>query len=99
MVRDRSGRFTKGNPGGPGRPPRATEAEYLGALADMVSLADWREIAEKAVQQAKRGDATARKWLSDYLMGAPLQKTDITSKGEKIVVTWNMIEAGNDGDA
>jgi hypothetical protein len=36
--RDRGGRFAKGNPGGPGRPPRTTEANYLIALTDVVPL-------------------------------------------------------------
>jgi hypothetical protein len=43
-----NGRFAVGNPGGPGRPRRAIEREYLAALSDTVSLGDWREIVERA---------------------------------------------------
>jgi len=32
---------------------------------------DWKAIVGKAIEQARRGDATARKWLADYLVGEP----------------------------
>lgn len=69
--RDTSGRFTDGNPGGPGRPRRATEHDYLAVLSEACSLADWREIVEKAVVRAKQGDAKACEWLASYLVGQP----------------------------
>jgi hypothetical protein len=47
--RDPQGRFTVGNPGGPGRPRRAVEREYLAAMSDAVSLDEWREIVKAAV--------------------------------------------------
>lgn len=43
-----------------------------------VTFDDWRTIVKKAVTQAKRGDHMARKWLGDYLMGTPVQKTELT---------------------
>ena len=63
------GRFQKGNPGGPGRPRRAVEREYLAALSDAVNPDQWRRVVEKALQDAQAGDATARAWLSKYLLG------------------------------
>lgn len=42
-----------------------------------VSLADWRAIIEKATEQAKRGEPTARKFLADYIIGPPTQHTEI----------------------
>jgi len=48
-----NGRFAPGNPGGPGRPRRAIESEYLATLGDAVSLDDWREIVTRAVSDAK----------------------------------------------
>jgi hypothetical protein len=45
----------------------------------------WKRIVEKAADQAERGDAVARKWLSDYLVGAAQQRLDITTGGESIV--------------
>ena len=71
-------RFQPGNPGGPGRPKRTTEDRYLRSLESVVSMTDWREIVEKAVTQAKRGDSRAREWLSGYLLGKPLQRTEIS---------------------
>ncbi|MCY2991621.1 MAG: hypothetical protein NTY19_27670 [Planctomycetota bacterium] len=67
--REGSGRFATGNPGGPGRPRRRVEAEYLGILSDAVTLPTWRKIAKRAVDDALQGDAAARSWLSRYLVG------------------------------
>jgi hypothetical protein len=68
--RDRqSGRFLLGNPGGPGRPRRAVEADYLAALSDRVPLESWRAIVAKAREQAESGDAKVREWLATYLVG------------------------------
>ena len=48
---------------------------------------DWRAIIVKAVSQAKHGDAVARKWLSDYLMGTPPQRHELTgSDGDPLAV-------------
>ena len=43
-YRDEKGRFTKNNPGGPGRPSLKIEREYMEALTSVVSLEDWRAI-------------------------------------------------------
>jgi hypothetical protein len=69
--RDDNGRFAKGNPGGPSRPRRAVEADYLAALSQAVPLEKWRDIVETAVDQAASGDAKAREWLGSYLAGKP----------------------------
>src|SRR4051812_18365598 len=67
--RDRAGRFAEGNPGGPGRPPRAVEIDYLRVLGDVCSLERWRAICERAAADAEGGDARARDWLAGYLLG------------------------------
>ena len=67
--RNRNGTFAVGNPGGPGRPRRAVERDYLAAFGDALSLDDWRAIVGKAVADAKEGDAKAREWLSRYTLG------------------------------
>lgn len=71
--RDKRGRFTPGHAGGPGRPKRDTEREYLDALIGAVSLADWREIVLRAVEDAKDGDKDARAFLAKHLIGDPLK--------------------------
>ena len=67
--RDEHGRFADGNPGGPGRPRRAIEREYLAALGDAVTLDDWRDVVARAMADAKAGDRAARTWLGRYLVG------------------------------
>lgn len=59
---------------GPGRPTRRKEEKFLALLSASVSEEDWRLVITKAVDQAKEGDWRARKWLSDYLIGTPVQR-------------------------
>jgi hypothetical protein len=68
--RDRGGKFAKGNPGGPGRPPRATEANYLLALTDVVPLDRWRKIVVRIADRAEDGDLKAAQWLGRVVLGA-----------------------------
>ncbi|HVD00487.1 MAG TPA: hypothetical protein VNG93_04995 [Candidatus Dormibacteraeota bacterium] len=67
--RGTNGRFRRGNPGGPGRPRRAVEDDYLRALTEECPPEAWREIVRQAVADAKAGDAKARGWLADHLIG------------------------------
>lgn len=78
MTRDENGRFVKGHSGGPGRPPKEREIRYREVLITTVSYEDWRKIILKARDQALRGDSVARKWLADYLVGTPVQRTELT---------------------
>jgi len=64
------GTFAAGNPGGPGRPRRKIEADYLKALTETVPPGRWRRIVERAAADAEAGDATARSWLGRFLLGA-----------------------------
>jgi hypothetical protein len=50
---------------------RRTEGDYMGVLLDAVPLEDWRAIVISAVAAAKAGDAGARAWLAQYLVGKP----------------------------
>ncbi len=87
MTRDENGRFVKGNGGGPGRPKREREVEYYRILQTAVSPEDWQLIVNKAVSEAKRGDAVARKWLADYLIGPPVERKEIANPpGEKLLI-------------
>lgn len=61
-----------------GRPKRRTEDEYLDAMISRVTLKDWREVVDKAVLQAKKGDSLARQWLTNYIVGPPVQKLQHT---------------------
>jgi hypothetical protein len=46
------------------------EQSYLDATVGAVSVAEWQEVVEKALEQAKAGDAKAREWLSKMLVGS-----------------------------
>ena len=77
--KDARGRFAPGHPGGPGRPRRDTEREYLAALSEACPLSTWREVVSAAVEAARGGDAKAREWLSGYLLGAAEAKAQTLS--------------------
>lgn len=95
--RDENGKFKSGNPGGPGRPKKEREVRYYEIMQTACSFSDWKEIVEKAVQQAKRGDAVARKWLSDNLMGVPVQRMEHTgADGENLTITVSLKEHGEE---
>jgi hypothetical protein len=75
MTRDDKGRFPKGISGNPkGRKPRQIEKDYLALFRSSVSPEDWVDIVLRAVDDAKEGDGVARKFIADYLIGAPVQK-------------------------
>ncbi|WP_345122074.1 hypothetical protein, partial [Quisquiliibacterium transsilvanicum] len=50
---------------------RRTEGDYMGVLLGAVTLDDWRDVVNNAKAAAKTGDAQARAWLAQYLMGRP----------------------------
>jgi len=83
--RNTNGTFAPGNPGGPGRPRRGVERQYLEAFAGAVTLDDWRAIIQRAVADAKAGDAKARDWLSKYLVGdEPLALVELTEELQRL---------------
>ena len=80
IVRDDKGRFIKGHSGNPKGKP-IDQFKYLKKMGAAVTARDWRDIIDRAVEQAKRGDPRAREWLSDYLMGKPPQQIDMEHDG------------------
>jgi hypothetical protein len=71
--RNGDGQFAPGNPGGPGRPRRVAERDYLAALTEECPPETWRAICRRAVADALGGDARARDWLARYLLGNPAE--------------------------
>ena len=67
--RDESGRFAKGNPGGPGNPYARRVAEIRSTLLSAVSDEDLRQIALSLVEKAKGGDVMAAREILDRMMG------------------------------
>jgi hypothetical protein len=88
--RDENGRFTKGNPGGPGRPPREVEADYLTTMMNVVTMDDWQAIVARAVDDAKGGCAKARDWISRHLIGDRqlVQPIAAASTQQDIQIQW-----------
>lgn len=81
--RTATGQFAKGNPGGPGRPPRHVEVTYMAGLFAACTLDDWTEIVRRAVDDAKQGDAKARDWLASYMVGAAKAPARLFTKMDK----------------
>jgi hypothetical protein len=53
---------------------RRTESDYMSTLLDTVTLDDWQDIVSSTLTAAKQGDAQARAWLGQYLVGKPVGK-------------------------
>ena len=47
----------------------ATSNANISVVIDEVPLSEWRLVVTKALQDAKDGDAKARDWLAQYLIG------------------------------
>ena len=67
-VRDKKGRYAPGHGGGPGRPARATETQYLDTLQDACPLDKWKRICARAVTDALKGSRHARDFLAKFLL-------------------------------
>lgn len=67
-----------------------TQKDYLLSLAEEVTIEDWKLIIRKTVQLAIEGDTSARAWLSDYLIGKPIQR--IAATIEDTTETFNAAE-------
>jgi hypothetical protein len=53
---------------------RRTEGDYMSTLLETVTLEDWQDVVSGALTAAKQGDAQARAWLAQYLVGKPAGK-------------------------
>lgn len=68
--RDSRGRWQRGCAGGPGRPRRAVEVDYLRVAIETVPLERWKRIVDAAAVLAEAGDRAAREWLGRLALGA-----------------------------
>lgn len=68
-LRDAAGRFLKGTPGGPGRPPLPLELEALRAICGVMTPQTWQEIATQMREKALEGDWAALGWLEKRALG------------------------------
>lgn len=98
-TRNEKGQFTKGHPGGPGRPKREVEQAYLNTTIGAVSEKEWHAIVKAMVKEAKTGNVQAATWLGNYLMGKPQESIDVTSNGETLAAPLVYLPKVNDGSA
>ena len=77
MERDtKSGRFTKGNAGGPGRPPKAPKS-LVAALKERL---DADELADELIKRSKVSDALLM-YLFNRIEGMPRQSAEVEMTG------------------
>ena len=81
--RDATGRFAKGNPGGPGNPYNKRVAQLRSALISAVTEDDVRGIIQALVEKAKSGDVAAAKEVLDRTLGKP-QEADLIARMEEL---------------
>ena len=96
--RYQSGRFTKGNRGGPGNPLAGKIGKFRGALIAAVTEDDIREVAQGLIATAKGGDVRAVKELLDRTLGRPVE-VDMIDRLEALEAAVSDAEAMRKGGA
>ena len=86
IGRGTGGRFTKGNPGGPGNPYAARVGRLRSALLKAVKPSDMREIIRALVKQAKLGDVASAREVFERCLGRPIE-ADLLARLEAIEST------------
>ena len=76
VERGSDGRFTAGNNGGPGRPRRDTEREYLAAFQRALSAEDLEAVTRSVLECALAGNVAACRLLFEYAIGKPTEKLE-----------------------
>jgi hypothetical protein len=74
--RDASGRFTRGNPGGPGNPYYRRQAQLKRLLLESVTDADVQSVMQVLLGLARSGDLAAIKLFLEYTVGKPAKEVD-----------------------
>ena len=79
IKRDDKGRILPGqralNP--TGRPTKRKEELYLTSMQRCATVERWEAIVNRALDDAADGNASARTWLSNYLLGKPAQHATV----------------------
>jgi hypothetical protein len=74
--RDASGRFARGNPGGPGNPYYRRQAKLKRALLESITEDDVRSVVQVLLGLARTGDLAAIKLYLHYAAGKPDKDVD-----------------------
>lgn len=72
--RTKDGKFVKGHGVKSGGRPKSLNTDYARIIRDCLTPTAAFEIIERAIGDAKRGDAKARQWLFSHVV-APIPKT------------------------
>jgi hypothetical protein len=86
--RDRNGRFSAGNSGGPGNPHARKVAALRTALMNTVSEDDLQAIVAAMVEAAKGGDIAAAREVLDRVIGKAVA-TDLLQRIEALEMAIN----------
>ena len=81
--RDKGGRFTKGNPGGPGNPHAQHVARLRTTMLAAVSTEDIREVVTTLLALAKTGDVAAIREVFLRTLGRPTEP-DMIERLERV---------------
>ena len=81
--REATGRFAKGNAGGPGNPHARKVGQLRSAMLRTVSGKDMQPIVKKLVEEAKGGDVRAAKEVMDRCLGRPVE-ADLIERIEQL---------------
>ena len=74
--RDSQGRFTKGNPGGPGNPFYRKQAEFRRAVLALFTPEDVASLLRVMLALGRNGDVAAAKVFLEYVVGKPHKAPD-----------------------
>jgi len=83
----------------PGAPKKDFALAFEKVLLLKVTEEVWGDIFDTAISQAKKGDKDARKWLTDYFVGPPIQRASVdmqirarTVVSEEIVTSRDFVD-------
>ncbi len=82
--RDALGRFSTGNPGGPGNPFAPQVARLRGALLRAVAEEDVQAVVAKLVELAKDGNVPAAREVLDRALGRSGESADLLERLERL---------------
>ena len=83
--RDATGRFAKGNPGGPGNPYAKQAGKLRSAMMRAVTPTDMRCIVQKLVELAEEGNVQAAREVIDRCVGKSFE-ADLLERIEQLEI-------------
>ena len=81
----KTGKFLPGNKASPGRPTRATKAEYLAAMGAAVNVESWQKATAKMLRLALAGDVQAYRAILPYFAGLPVQRLQLSTAEAQVL--------------